>query len=140
MVGISRQLLKEREQIVLLEQQRRPDIDPLSPGVNPEDEFLAWRRERFHRLLAEPSRRLSNGLGCLCFALVGIPVALLRRSGDVMSVFFLCFLPILLLYYPLLVLGESLARQGHFPQYSVWLADAVLCVIGLGLLHRSMRH
>ena len=42
-------------------------------------EFRDVRRERSNRLRAEPQRRLANGFGCLCFALVGVPVALLRR-------------------------------------------------------------
>ena len=93
-----------------------------------------------NRLLAEPQRRLANGFGCLCFALVGVPVALLRRSGDIMSVFFVCFLPILLFYYPLLMVGESLARQGVYPQCSVWLADSTMFLAGGVLLYRSTRH
>jgi lipopolysaccharide export system permease protein len=82
---------------------------------------------------------LSNGFGCFCFALVGIPVALWWKSGDNVSVFFICFLPILLIYYPLLVAGETLARQGFLPAVSVWLADAVLLVLGLALMYRVLR-
>jgi lipopolysaccharide export system permease protein len=61
------------------------------------------------------------------------------RSADTMSVFILCFLPILLLYYPLLVVGENLARKGTMPQLSVWLADAVLLLAGAWLLKRRLR-
>ena len=57
-----------------------------------------------------------------------------------MSVFFLCFLPILLVYYPLLVTGENLARAGTLPLVSVWLADGVLLAAGLLLLKRMLRH
>lgn len=101
---------------------------------------LEYHQARLFRLQAETPRRLSNGFGCLCFALVGIPVAFQRRSADTMSIFFLCFLPILLLYYPLLMVGENLARQGILPQFSVWLADAVLVVMGYLLLSRSLQH
>jgi lipopolysaccharide export system permease protein len=94
---------------------------------------------RLYRLQAEIPRRMSNGFGCLCFALVGIPVAMRSRSSDAMSIFFLCFVPILVLYYPLLVTGENIARAGVYPQYSVWLADAVLAVGGVLLLSRVMR-
>jgi lipopolysaccharide export system permease protein len=97
-------------------------------------------RARLFRLQAEIPRRLSNGFGCLCFALLGVPVAMWGRSADTMSVFFLCFLPILLVYYPLLVTGENLARGGTLPLVSVWLADAVLLAVGLLLMKRMLRH
>ncbi len=100
---------------------------------------LDYHRTRLFRLIAEPQRRLSNGFGCFCFALVGIPVAMWWRSADNISVFFVCFLPILLLYYPLLVAGETLARAGFLPAVSVWLADAVLLLLGGGLLYRVLR-
>lgn len=96
-------------------------------------------RERAFRLAAESQRRLANGFGCLCFALTGTAVAMWLRSGDTAKTFFLCFLPILLVYYPLLVSGETLARQGIAPGLSVWLADAVLFAIATVMLVR-MRH
>jgi lipopolysaccharide export system permease protein len=83
---------------------------------------------------------MSNGFGCLCFVLVGIPVAIRSRSADEMSIFFLCFLPILLVYYPLLVTGENMARAGIYPQYSVWLADVTLLLGGVVLMYRATRN
>ena len=100
---------------------------------------LDYHRTRLFRLIAEPHRRLANGFGCFFFALVGIPVAMWWKSADNVSVFFVCFLPILLIYYPLLVAGETLARQGFMPAASVWLADGVLLVIGVALMYRVLR-
>ena len=88
---------------------------------------------------AETQRRLSNGFACLCFALVGIPVAIWQKSSDNIGVFFLCFGPILLVYYPLLVVGENLARDGHWPHLTVWLADGLLLVVGLLLMRWQVR-
>jgi lipopolysaccharide export system permease protein len=137
-----RQILPQiaRERKLIAELQSRLENEPES------DERSAWERERdrraarLHRLSAEVPRRMSNGFGCFCFALVGIPVAMRNRSSDVMSVFFLCFLPVLLVYYPLLVVGENMARDGTLPYVSVWMADAVLVVAGILLLRRSMRN
>lgn len=132
--AIPRQVAWEREQIARLER----ELGSAGAAGQAEGDRirgeLKYRRARLYRLQAEPQRRLSNGMGCLCFALVGIPVALGRRSADTMSVFFLCFLPILLVYYPLLMTGENIARQGVFPQCSVWLADAVLLGAAIVLL------
>ncbi|MCC9607294.1 LptF/LptG family permease [Blastopirellula sp. JC732] len=97
-------------------------------------------QKRLWRLQAERQRRLSNGLGCFCFACVGIPVAMWRKTSDNVTTFFLCFLPILGVYYPLLVTGETMARDGVFAPYSVWLADVVLLAIGGLLLWKLNRN
>jgi lipopolysaccharide export system permease protein len=136
--AIPRQVALERKQIARLERDLRSIDCSAKAAVDCIQRELEHRRARLFRLQAEPHRRLSNGLGCFCFALVGVPVAMGRRSADTMSVFFLCFLPILLVYYPLLMTGENIARQGVFPQCSVWLADAVLFSVGIVLL-RYMR-
>jgi lipopolysaccharide export system permease protein len=139
---IPRQIAREKLNLARLQAEAAKAKE--SPSVSSADSSLQQKidhhRARLYRLQAEIQRRLSNGLGCFCFALVGIPVAMGRRSADTMSVFFACFMPILLVYYPLLVTGENIARQGHFPQLSVWLADAVLLIVGAALLYRSTRH
>ncbi|MFV1965636.1 MAG: LptF/LptG family permease [Pirellulaceae bacterium] len=136
---IPRQIDKEKWHLAQLEKR----VQSKPPSETGEDSTIQqqidYHRSRLFRLQAETQRRLSNGLGCFCFALVGVPVALGRRSADTMSVFFICFMPILLLYYPLLVMGENIARQGYFPHLSVWLADAVLLLVGAGLLYRVTR-
>jgi lipopolysaccharide export system permease protein len=103
-------------------------------------EDIEGHQRRLFRLEAEIPRRMANGFGCLCFVLVGVPIAMRSRSSDTMSIFFQCFLPILLVYYPLLVTGEKIARAGFHPQLSVWLADAVLLVAGVLLIVRNARH
>ena len=96
-------------------------------------------RERLWRLEAERARRWSNGFACLCFALIGAPVAIAMRTADTVSVFFACFLPILLGYYPLLVVGENLARGGVWPTLTVWLANGVLGLVGTLVLSWVVR-
>ncbi len=95
---------------------------------------------RLFRLEAERQRRLANGFGCFCFACIGIPVAIWWRSSDNVSTFFLCFLPILLVYYPLLVTGEKLARDGDWGPGPVWIANLVLLVLSAILLLRVNRN
>lgn len=137
---IPMQIAREKARVSKLEQQLSAQLPSEETTVAADlRKDLDRRRARLFRLQAEIPRRFSNGFGCLCFALVGIPVAMRGRSSDTMSVFFLCFLPILLVYYPLLVTGENIARGGFHPELSVWLADAVLLVIGAVLLWRTMR-
>jgi lipopolysaccharide export system permease protein len=93
-----------------------------------------------HRLETEPYRRWANGFSCLCFVLVGAPMAIRLRNSDVLTTFFICFLPILIVYYPLLTLGTESAKRGDLPPIAVWLDNAMLVCWGAWLLRRVFRY
>ncbi len=92
--------------------------------------FLDESVVRMNRLNAEPWRRWAQGFSCFCFVWVGIPLAILRRSADYAATFGACFLPILLLYYPLFMVGVDQSKSGDWHPSSPWLANAVLLVVG----------
>ncbi len=93
-----------------------------------------------HRLRTEPYRRLSNGFTCLCFVLIGVPVSMLWRHADVLTNFFVCFVPILSIYYPLLMLGDDLSTSGKYLPLFCWMGNAVFMAAGIMLLRRIVRH
>ena len=95
---------------------------------------------RLHRLETEPWRRFASGFACLCFVVVGAPLAIRLRTADVWNTFAICFFPILLVYYPLLAFGLDRAKSGELPSYMVWLGNAVLGIIGLFLYRRMVRY
>jgi lipopolysaccharide export system permease protein len=97
-------------------------------------------RELILRLRAEPYRRWSNGFTCLGFALIGTPVAMLWRHADVWTNFFVCFAPILAVYYPLLVLADKLSTSGAMPPISFWMGNVVLAIPAVLLLRWIIRH
>ncbi len=92
------------------------------------------------RLRTEPWRRWANGFSCFAFVLVGAPLAVRLRNSDVWTSFIVCFLPILLVYYPLLAYGVGRAKSGDFPPGIVWLGNIVLVAIGYWLMRRMIRH
>jgi len=93
-----------------------------------------------YRLQTEPPRRWANGFSCLCFTLVGASMAMRRKNGDALASFFLCFLPILLVYYPFLITGVSRAKSGALPPYSVWAANAIFLIWGAWLMRKVIRY
>lgn len=106
-----------------------------------------WEREKLvvddwivhlHRLSTEPPRRLSNAASCLCFVLLGAPYAIWRRNGDFLSSFFTCFFPILLLYYPLLLVGVEQAKSGTLPPIVVWSGNVVIAALGIWVLRAQV--
>jgi lipopolysaccharide export system permease protein len=111
-----------------------------NPPTEADLKSLKQLRTKIARLRTEPYRRWSNGFTCFCFVLVGAPVAMMRRSADSLTTFFVCFLPILIVYYPLLMLGEDLSTSGKLPPVAFWLGNAVLLVPGIWLMRRVIRY
>jgi lipopolysaccharide export system permease protein len=103
------------------------------------EQDLASRQQWLDRLRTEPYRRWSNGFSCLGFMLIGAPMAIRRRHGEFWGSFFMCFLPILLIYYPMLVGCVDWAKDGVIPPQAVWLGDIVLAVWGAWLMRRVIR-
>ena len=93
-----------------------------------------------HRLHTEPYRRWANGFSCFCFVLVGMPLAILRQKGEFLASFFMCFTPILLVYYPLLMFSVDRAKDGALPPATVWLGNTVLALWGMWMMRRVVRH
>lgn len=101
---------------------------------------LVGAKERLQRLRTEPWRRWANGFSCLCFVLVGAPMAIRLKHAEFLAIFFVCFLPILLVYYPLLAVSVDQAKDGAFPPPAVWAGNVVLALWGLWLLRRVIRY
>ena len=95
---------------------------------------------RLAKLFAEPHRRWSAGFSCLCFAFVGAPMAIRLRNRDMLTSFFLCFMPILIVYYPLLAMSINGAKDGRFPPSTVWIGNILLIVWGAYLLRKVIRY
>jgi len=131
---------KLKREVREIEEEYRQRAATGEPPSKDDVEWLRHCRWRISRLRTEPYRRWSNGFTCFCFALVGTPVAMTRRSADALTTFFVCFLPILIIYYPLLMLGEDLSTSGKMHPISFWLGNAVLLVPGLLLMRRVIRY
>lgn len=95
---------------------------------------------QMHKLNTEPYRRWANGFSCLCFIVVGIPVAARLKNSDVFTSFIACFLPILIVYYPLLMFGMDRAKAGALPPIMVWLGNVILALAGGWQLRKVIRY
>jgi lipopolysaccharide export system permease protein len=97
-------------------------------------------KRRLIRLRTEPWRRWAWGFSCFCFVFVGAPLAMIAKTSDYWSTFGLCFLPTLILYYPLFIFGLEQAKDGIIPPYGVWMGNGVLVMIGTMLIMRVRRY
>ena len=114
-----KELIEEHEQQMVAQsgfQMLTGDFDGLAGGGwNDGAHHLQHLKWQLYRMQTEPPRRWANGFSCLCFALVGATMAIRLRNSDVLTSFFLCFGPILLVYYPLLIFGHG-SGQGRRDQ------------------------
>jgi lipopolysaccharide export system permease protein len=72
--------------------------------------------------------------------LIGVPVAMWLRFSEMLASFFVCFLPILVVYYPLIAVSVDKAKDGVLPPASVWLGNILLSLVGIGLMRRVNRN
>lgn len=106
-----------------------------------EQQLVDTKRD-LRKLCTEPWRRWACGFCCLSFVWMGIPLSLSPRirASDFWVSFFVCFAPILLLYFPLFMLGLNLSKEGIFPPCGVWLGNGVMFIMGLLLFRPVMKH
>ena len=109
------------------------------PGRTNEQQ-LKHSRRRLRRLRIEPWRRWAWGFSCLAFVMVGAPLAMIQRTGDNWKTFGICFLPTLLVYYPLFIFGLEQAKDGAIPPQGIWIGNAVLAFIAMGLIERVRKY
>jgi lipopolysaccharide export system permease protein len=102
-------------------------------------EQLNIERGKLARAEAGLHYKWANASSCLFLVLLGAPVAMLMRLTDYVTNFFVCFTPIVLIYQPLQRGPVHLAEAGLVPPYAVWLADAVVGIVGLWLLRIVVR-
>jgi lipopolysaccharide export system permease protein len=92
-------------------------------------------------LHSEWHMRAAFAIGCFCFALVACPVGIWFSKSDYLSAFITCFLPIVTLYYPLMLCTINLARSGKYPPWvGIYAADLLLLIVGLFLFRRLARN
>ena len=73
--------------------------------------------------------------GSLLFVMLGAPVGILFAKRDFLSAFMTCFLPIIGAYYPFMLLGVNLGKEGQFdPTIALWIGNVILAV-GAGLVY-----
>ncbi len=102
------------------------------PKDEPEAEA---RRRRVRNIWIRIHRRFSLAASALAFTLVGVSLGILARQAHMLSAFFLGCLPVMLLYYPVFLLGHSMAAQDAIsPAAACWTPAGILGGIGLGLL------
>jgi lipopolysaccharide export system permease protein len=105
------------------------------------NEQKAQHEQEIVALNVELQMRPALSLGCLFFILAGCPVGIWFSRSDYLSAFITCFLPIVFVYYPLMLCGTGMAKEGRYNMIPlVWGADAIIGLIGVVLFWRLFRN
>lgn len=91
-------------------------------------EHARWER-KIEELQTESHMRIAMATGSFFFVLLGAPVGMLFARRDFLSAFITCFLPIIVVYYPLVLAGVNMGREGVMPPYVVWAGNLVLALL-----------
>ncbi len=79
--------------------------------------------------------------GSLLFVLVGAPIGIRFARRDFLSAFMTCFLPIIAIYYPLMLGGVNMSKEGQLaPIVSLWIGNLLLGLGALFVLPSVVKH
>ncbi len=106
---------------------------------------LQHEQKRFlndeRRFRTEIHSRFSMAASCLFFTLVGGPFAMMQARRQFITSFIMCFLPILIIYYPVMFLMVNLAKTGTVdPWWAMWIPNLILGIAGALVLRRVVQH
>lgn len=87
-----------------------------------------WERQ-LNEVETEAQLRVAMGTGGFFFVLLGAPVGILFARRDFLSAFMTCFMPIIVVYYPLVLMGMNFGKEGILPAAIVWAGNAVLAAV-----------
>jgi lipopolysaccharide export system permease protein len=111
------------------------------PELNIFDVAHNETREELAKLGTEIHGRFALSSSCLLFTLLGGPFSIARGKRQFLTNFFICFLPILVIYYPIVLLMMNLSKNGDVdPSWAMWLGNVLLLAIACVTLRKVLKH
>jgi len=140
-------LLQQRAKIdhEIADHQAQINLGSAPPHFPQHVKDLLYKRQGTDNQLAgidaEVHMRPAFALGCLCFVLVGCPVGIFFSKSDYLSAFITCFLPVVVIYYPLMLCAINMAKSGKVaPWQGIWLADGLMALAAAVLFVKLARN
>jgi len=105
--------------------------------------FIDYRfwEQKCNEYETERQMRTAMACGSFFFVFLGSPVGIRFARRDFLSAFITCFVPIILIYYPLMLGGVNLGKDGLInPILALWLGNIVLFLLALLTLRPVFKH
>ncbi|MCA9041794.1 MAG: LptF/LptG family permease [Planctomycetaceae bacterium] len=118
------------------------DFDQLfDPALSNHDAQAKFNEEELRKLDTEVFSRFSMSSSCLFFALLGGPYSIAHGRKQFLTNFFLCFMPVLLLYYPVSMLMMTLSKSGTVdPVWAMWIGNLLLLLAAIRIIRKVLQH
>lgn len=95
---------------------------------------VLWREKRVSKFLVEIHKKVSIPFACLVFALIGAPIGIMTRKGN-LGYAALISAVVLTFYWTSLIQGEKLADRLYItPFWGMWFTNILLGTIGIYLI------
>lgn len=102
---------------------------------------LTIEQNELAKMNTEVHSRFAMSTSCFFFVFLGAPFAVSQARRQFLTSFFLCFLPILLIYYPLGMLMMNLSKSSTVdPAWAMWISNALLLAAGLIVMRNVLKH
>jgi lipopolysaccharide export system permease protein len=103
-------------------------------------DYAAWQ-QWWNERETERRMRCAMAWGSFFFVMLGAPVGIRFARRDFLSAFITCFVPIILVYYPLTLLAVNVGKDGMLnPTVALWAGNTVLGVLAGLVLPPVIRH
>lgn len=144
--------LQESSQVVQLSEQQRQQEIAMLLLTGDFDQLAGKRVQQFaamarhqtgqqRRLKTEIHSRYAMAGSCLFFTLLGGPFAILQARRQFITSFIMCFLPILLIYYPVMFLMINLCKTGTIsPWWSMWVPNLIIGIGAAVVIRKVVQH
>ena len=114
-------------------------IDELVHKMQGEDDRLNSKTHLINKLKAEIHNKISFSFAPFVFTLIGLPLAMITRRGNVLVSFLLSMI-VITVYYVLFAFAKTIAVQGLVtPLVALWLPNVLLILVGAVLMLKVVR-
>lgn len=130
--------LDSREQQLAVADRSLISLRNAASGLSSLENTRQWRAERSAQYMVEVHKKIAIPVGCIIFVLVGAPLGILTRKGNLG--FNALISAVLFTYYWITIIqGEKLAdRMVISPFTGMWFGNATLLLLGLYLTAKVM--
>lgn len=112
----------------------QPEFKDLAPHLRDKNYLYCKRKTEIHS-------RIAMACSCFCFVLFGSPFSILQGKRQFLTNFFLCFLPILICYYPVMLLMMNLGKTNFVnPAWGMWVGNGLLLIAAAIVLRKVSQH
>lgn len=116
------------------------DFQPYCQVLPTNRDYAERQSLKSREMWIEIHTRLSHSAAALLFACLGCPMGILFQRKDFLQTFFVCFLPIITIFYPSLILAQNVVKEDRAPPgLAVWIPTLVLFFAGAFLIRQVLR-